>query len=93
MKSTRTALLGAVAALVFALLLGQSTANRIGTDTAAVDLASQLKPQYQPWVKPVGLIPAPSQEKALFALQASGGAALFSFAVWRRRRRLPRDRS
>ena len=93
MNSARTAFLGAIAALAFVVLLGQSTADRIGTDTAAVDLASQLKPEYQPWVKPVGLIPAPSHEKALFALQASCGAALFSFAVWRHRRKLPRDRS
>lgn len=91
MSAARTALVGAVATLAFALLLARSNANRTGSDTAAVDVAGELKPGYRPWMMLVGFTPAPAQEKLLFALQASAGAACFAFAVSRRRRQGPRN--
>lgn len=70
---------------VVPLALAALMTERTGSVNRAVALVGERKPGYEPWASPVGSIPSPWGERAMFGLPAAAGAGLFAFAVRARR--------
>ncbi len=53
-----------------------------GTDTQAVEMIKTIRPDYQPWVRPVAevlRIPSEALENLLFTVQAALGAGIVGY--------------
>ena len=62
--------------------------DRSGTDDRAMELIEQIKPGYQPWATPL-FEPSERLERALFLLQALGGAGALLYLLRRLSRKQP----
>ena len=65
----------------------------MGADGIAVDVASEIDPDYEPWFSPVFEAESGEIEAGLFALQAGIGGAVVGYAIGAlaTRRRYERD--
>lgn len=59
-----------------------------GTDDAATEAITEIRPDYKPWFNSLWE-PSEEMEQILFALQAAGGAAFIAYFAWRHRRPRP----
>lgn len=62
--------------------------DRSGTDDRAMEMIEQIKPGYQPWATPL-FEPSERLERALFLLQALGGAGALLYLLRRLSRKQP----
>ncbi len=54
-----------------------------GADAQVPELIAELKPDFEPWAKPVVELPGSETEGLLFALQAALGAGVVGFILGR----------
>ena len=70
-----------VIALAVIPLIIAKDAQFTGTDDKAEQLITQIKDDYEPWVKPFWEPPSPEVESLLFALQAALGAGVIGYYI------------
>lgn len=83
MKRINGLLLFAAGVLVLIpLLLAPSPVRELtGTDTEAVRVVSELRPEYRPWFSPLFKPPSAEVERLLFGVQAAIGVAILGYCI------------
>ena len=83
MRTLPPVAIGLLIVLVIALaavpLLLNHTSTFGGSDDAASDAISEIKPGTEPWVRPIWTPPGSEIESLLFALQAALGASVIGY--------------
>ena len=73
------ALLAVVLVLIFLPLVVQRDAGFEGADGQAEKVIAEIRPGYEPWLKPLWEPPSGEVETFFFALQAAAGSGVICF--------------
>ncbi|CAM3265801.1 energy-coupling factor ABC transporter substrate-binding protein [Vagococcus fessus] len=74
-------LIAAVVALVVSAFVFNSSGEYEGSDGAAEDLITELRPDYEPWFEPLYEPKSGEIESLLFTLQGSIGVGVIAYAI------------
>ncbi len=90
MRTQNLFLLLALVGLVFVSLWWpgrQGAGGFAGTDSQATEEITRLKPEYEPWMRPLWQPPGAEVESLLFSVQAALGAGLLGYFLGGMRQR------